>query len=60
MEITMTDDRPNDAGKMMQLLELELSEREFYFIWKNCRCLGRFRIGNIHANSSGVESEFSK
>lgn len=32
MQITMTDDRPNDAGKMMQLLDLELSEREFYFI----------------------------
>jgi hypothetical protein len=41
----MTDDRPKNAGKMMQLLDLELSEREFYF------------IGRIVAAWGALESE---
>jgi hypothetical protein len=41
----MTDDRPNNAGEMMQLLTLELSEREFYF------------IGRIVAAWGALESE---
>lgn len=41
----MTDDRPNNSGKMMRLLDLELSEREFYF------------IGRIVAAWGALESE---
>jgi len=41
----MNDDRPSNAGKMMQLLDLELSERELYF------------IGRIVAAWGAMESE---
>lgn len=45
VEITMSDDRPSNVGKMMQLLDLELSERELYF------------IGRIVAAWGALESE---
>ena len=41
----MNDDRPSNAGKMMPLLDLELSERELYF------------IGRIVAAWGALESE---
>jgi hypothetical protein len=41
----MNDDGPNNAGKMMKLLDLELSERELYF------------IGRIVAAWGALESE---
>jgi hypothetical protein len=41
----MTDDRPNNVGEMMQLLDFELSERELYF------------IGRIVAAWGALESE---
>ncbi len=50
----------SNAGEMMQLLDLELSERELYFIGRIVSASGRFGIRNIYADTSGIESEFSR
>jgi len=45
VKITMTDDQSSQAGQMLKLFDLELSERELYF------------IGRIVAAWGALESE---